>query len=70
MRLNRQSQQGSVIMIAIFVIVVMGFLAAALSRIEWSNQDILSRELLGNKAYFAAHSVNEAALNTIYPLPS
>lgn len=68
MSLSRKRHQGSVIMIAIFVIVVMGLLAAALSRIEWSNQDTFSRQILGNKAYFAAHSVNEVALTTIYPL--
>lgn len=68
MFLSRQRQQGSVIMIAIFVIVVIGFLAAALSRIDWSNQNTLSRQILGNTAYYAARSVNEVALTTIYPL--
>ena len=57
-----KKQAGNLYIVAIFVIVVMGFLAAALSRMEWSNQDALSRDLLGTKAWFAAHSLNEFAL--------
>ncbi len=45
-----KKQAGNLYIVAIFVIVVMGFLAAALSRMEWSNQDALSRDLLGTKA--------------------
>ncbi|MGL6026592.1 MAG: MSHA biogenesis protein MshP, partial [Vibrio sp.] len=51
-----KKQAGNLYIVAIFVIVVMGFLAAALTRIEWSNQDALSRDVLGTQAWFAAHS--------------
>ncbi|QIL85221.1 MSHA biogenesis protein MshP [Vibrio sp. HDW18] len=65
---NIKKQAGNLYLVAIFVIVVMGFLAAALSRIEWSNQDALSRDVLGTQAWFAAHSLNELALTQFYPL--
>lgn len=65
---GRRKQGGNLYMVALFVIVVMGFLASALSRMEWSNQDGLARELLGTQAWFAAHSVNEMALTQLYPL--
>ncbi|EKO3610543.1 MSHA biogenesis protein MshP [Vibrio cincinnatiensis] len=63
-----QKQAGNLYIVAIFVLVVMGFLASALTRLEWSNHDALSRDLLGTKAWFAAHSSNELALTLVYPL--
>ncbi len=65
-RIKRQT--GNLYIVAIFVIVVMGFLATALSRMEWSNSDSLTKELLGTRAWFAAHSVNEYVLTQMYPL--
>ncbi|MZI92725.1 MSHA biogenesis protein MshP [Vibrio sp. CAIM 722] len=63
-----KKQSGNLYIVAIFVIIVMGLLASALTRMEWSNQDSISRELIGNKAWYAAHSINERALTTMYPL--
>ncbi|WP_172561874.1 MSHA biogenesis protein MshP [Vibrio furnissii] len=63
-----KKQSGNLYIVVIFVIVVMGFLATALGRMEWSNQDALSRDLLGTKAWFAAHSLNELALTQLYPV--
>lgn len=63
-----KQQAGNLYIVAIFVIVVMGFLATALSRMEWSNSDALSKDLLGTRAWFAAHSVNEYVLTQIYPV--
>lgn len=65
---KRTKQQGSMILVAVFVIVVMGLLAANLSRIQWSNQDTLSREVLGTQAWFVAQSANEWALVTLFPI--
>lgn len=61
-------QSGSVLIVVIFVIVVMGLLAGTMARLEWSNQDTQSRELLGTQAWFMAHSSNEWALTQLYPL--
>ncbi len=63
-----RKQAGNLYIVAIFVIVVMGFLATALSRMEWSNSDALSKDLLGTRAWLAAHSVNEYLLTKMYPL--
>lgn len=63
-----RKQVGNLYIVAIFVLVIMGFLASALTRLEWSNHDALSRDLLGTKAWFAAHSLNEFALTLAYPL--
>ena len=63
-----KKQAGNLYIVAIFVIVVMGFLANALARMEWSNRDALSKDLLGTRAWFVAHSVNELALTQLYPL--
>ncbi len=65
---RRKTQQGNMIIVAVFVIVVMGLLAVNLSRINWSNQDTLTREVLGTQAWFVAHSSNEWALATLYPI--
>jgi MSHA biogenesis protein MshP len=56
------------IIMAVFVIVVMGMLALSLSRMQWSNQDILTRDVLGTRAWFLAHSGNEWALTKLFPL--
>ncbi|MGR2946621.1 MSHA biogenesis protein MshP [Vibrio vulnificus] len=65
---NRRKQQGNMLVVAIFVIVVMGFLASSLTRINWSNSDNLTREQLGTQAWLMAHSANEWALTQLYPL--
>lgn len=61
-------QSGSVLIVVIFVVVVMGLLAGTMARLEWSNQDTQSREIIGNRAWFIAHSANEWALTQLYPL--
>ncbi|MDH5904099.1 MSHA biogenesis protein MshP [Vibrio splendidus] len=68
MRHRKSSQQGSVLVVAIFVIVVMGFLATSLVQVQWSNHDTLTRKQLGTQAWLLAHSVNEWALTQVYPL--
>ena len=68
MRHSKSSQQGSVLVVAIFVIVVMGFLATSLVQVQWSNHDTLTRKQLGTQAWLLAHSANEWALTQVYPL--
>lgn len=65
---NRRKQQGNMLVVAIFVIVVMGFLASLLTRINWSNSDNLTREQLGTQAWLMAQSANEWALTQLYPV--
>lgn len=61
-------QSGNVLIVVIFVVVVMGLLAGTMARLEWSNQDTQSREILGTRAWFMAHSANEWALTQMFPL--
>ncbi|PMH39885.1 MSHA biogenesis protein MshP [Vibrio sp. 10N.286.49.B3] len=63
-----RKQRGSLYIVAIFVITVMGFLAMLLGRIQWSNHDALTKEQLGTQAWLLAHSSNEWALTQMYPL--
>ena len=57
---NRHSspyqQQGSMLVIAIFIIVVISLLAASLSRILSSTADSVANEVYSAKAYFSADS--------------
>ncbi|MEZ8194864.1 MULTISPECIES: MSHA biogenesis protein MshP [Vibrio] len=66
---KKSRQSGSVLVVAIFVIVVMGFLASSLTRVNWSNSDNQTREHLGTQAWLLAHSANEWALTQLYPIP-
>lgn len=68
MYLRQKRQQGSMIILAIFIVVVMSLLATNLIRIKWSNQDTLTREALGTQAWFLAHSASEWALTKLYPI--
>ncbi|OLQ92862.1 MSHA biogenesis protein MshP [Vibrio ponticus] len=67
---HRVQQQGSLLIVVVFVLVVMGFLATQLSRFEWSNHDAHSKDVLGTQAWLLAQSVNEQVLTRFYPLTS
>lgn len=62
-----KAQAGSLYVVVIFVLVVMGFLATSVSRIEWSNSDAHSKDIIGMQASILAYSANEWVLNEIYP---
>jgi len=51
-----QQQQGSMLVISIFIVVVIALLAASLSRILSSTADSVANEVYSGKAYFAADS--------------
>ncbi|HHF2920621.1 TPA: MSHA biogenesis protein MshP [Vibrio diabolicus] len=65
---HRRNSRGNVLIIVLFVIIVMGYLASSLMKVTWSNQSGLTREFLGTKAWFVAQSANEWALTQLYPL--
>ena len=65
---RKNRQQGHVLIVVLFVIIVLGYLAASLMKVSWSNQSTLTREFLGTKAWFIAQSANEWALTQLYPL--
>lgn len=63
-----KKQQGSMLMVALFIIVVMGLLVAALSRLVISSSSMVSTEVLGARAFFAAQTGLELGLAELYPL--
>ena len=65
---HRRNSSGNVLIIVLFVIIVMGYLASSLMKVTWSNQSGLTREFLGTKAWFVAQSANEWALTRLYPI--
>ncbi|GEM75950.1 hypothetical protein [Vibrio sagamiensis] len=62
------AQRGSILIVVLFVILIMGYLATSLTMVRWSNQSSLSRSVLGVQAWFMAQSANEWALTQLYPL--
>ncbi|WP_299019229.1 MSHA biogenesis protein MshP [uncultured Photobacterium sp.] len=64
----RRRQQGSALVVAIFVITVMAVMAAALIKINWSQSDTTTREVLGARAWLAANSGIEWGLNRLFPI--
>ncbi|SKA27264.1 MshP protein [Photobacterium toruni] len=61
-------QRGSGLMIVLFVIVVMGLMAIAMTKIGASSQTMTTKEVLGTRAWFSAYSANEVLLTKIFPL--
>ncbi|EAR54532.1 hypothetical protein SKA34_22739 [Photobacterium sp. SKA34] len=61
-------QRGSGLMIVLFVIVVMGLMAMVMTKIGVSSQTMTTKEVLGTRAWFTAHSANEVVLTKIFPL--
>lgn len=64
----RKKQQGSALVIAIFIIVVMTILVAALSKMLIGSSESVSYEVLGTRAFFAAQSGMEQGLTQLFPL--
>ncbi|WP_337841475.1 type II secretory pathway component [Rheinheimera sp.] len=64
----RQRQGGSALLVAVFVIVLMGLLVAALSRMLQSSTEAVSYEVLGTRAFFAAQTGLEAGLVQLFPV--
>ncbi|MCA1929294.1 pilus assembly PilX N-terminal domain-containing protein [Rheinheimera sp.] len=64
----RNKQRGSALVIAIFIIVVMTILVAALSKMLIGSSESVSYEVLGTRAFFAAQSGMEQGLSQLFPL--
>lgn len=61
-------QQGSMLVIALFIIVVMSLLVGSMSKLLQSSSETISLEVLGTRAFFAAQTGMESAVALIYPL--
>lgn len=63
-----RSQTGSALVVAIFIITVMAMMAAAMIKINASQAVTTTQEILGTRAWFAAHSGIEISLNKLFPI--
>lgn len=75
MRHNKQpiqlnQQRGNTLVIAVFVIVVLGGLVAALAGLLRTTSESVVIEVLGTRSYLAAQSGLEQAMMEVYPLNS
>lgn len=63
-----QQQTGSALVVAIFVIVVLGLLVSVLSQLVRTSSDSVVVEVQGNRAFMAAQSGMQRAMLLLYPL--
>jgi MSHA biogenesis protein MshP len=63
-----QKQSGSAIVLAIFVIVIISLLGAALVSLQRDSAKGTSYEIYASRAYLSAYSASEIALTELFPL--
>ncbi len=68
MRHNQIKQKGSLLVISVVVMVVVGYLSLNLIKIETNNHATTSSQVLGTQAWFLAHSGIEWGLVQLFPL--
>lgn len=61
-------QNGSALVIAIFIIVVMTLLGSALVKMSSSNAETIAYEVIGTRAYQAAQAGAQRKLSEVFPL--
>lgn len=62
------TQKGNALVLAIFIIVVMTLLGAALVRMISSNAETIAYEVIGTRAYQAAQAGAQKKLGELFPL--
>ena len=65
---NANKQKGSMLVLAIFVLVVFLLLGMGLSNIVSKGEETLAYEVIGIRAYAAANTGAESALQVLFPL--
>lgn len=70
LKLTKHSQQGSALIIGVFVLTVMFLLAASLIRIVGDADESVNMEVWGTRALFSANSGADAALAELFPVNS
>lgn len=68
LKLSQQAQQGSALIIGVFVLTVMFVIAASLIRIVGDADESVNMEVWGTRALFSANSGADAALAELFPL--
>ncbi|AVJ55074.1 Type II secretory pathway component [Idiomarina sp. OT37-5b] len=67
-RIGARRQTGSALVVAIFVIVVLGLLVSVLSRLVSTSSDSVVVEIFGGRAFNAAQSGLQQATLELYPV--
>ncbi|GAW94425.1 MULTISPECIES: hypothetical protein [Colwellia] len=60
-------QQGSSLILALFVIIILTLLGSVLMRMISTSSETVSQEILGTRAYMAANSAMQAELQLLFP---
>ncbi|WP_076417153.1 hypothetical protein [Colwellia sp. UCD-KL20] len=66
--ITKNAQKGSSLVLAIFILVVMSLLGAALLRMMATNEETYVYEVLGTRAYNAAQTGAQRKLQQLFPL--
>ncbi|MCP3908395.1 MAG: hypothetical protein GY712_10320 [Oceanicoccus sp.] len=64
---SRKKQQGFSVVMAVFIIVVLGMLAAAMIKFLSAGAESVAREIISARALMAAESGAQRKLNEIFP---
>ena len=62
-----EAQQGSALILALFVIIVVTMLGGALVRILSTSSETITQEVIGTRAFMAANSAMQAELQQLFP---
>ena len=65
---RKKKQSGSALVVAIFVIVVLGLLVSVLSQLVRTSSDSVVVEVLGNRAFMAAQAGLQRSMLELFPL--
>ncbi len=66
--LRISKQQGSSLVLALFVIIILTLLGSVLMRMISTSSETVSQEVLGTRAYMAANSAMQGELQLLFPL--
>lgn len=61
-------QNGSALMMALFIIIVLILLGSALVKVLSTSSETIAQEVIGTRAYMAANSAMQAELQKLFPL--
>ena len=67
-RSNMTKQNGSALMMALFIMIVLILLGSALVKVLSTSSETIAQEVIGTRAYMAANSAMQAELQKLFPL--
>tara|TARA_R110001583_G_scaffold36_4_gene299 strand:+ start:1559 stop:2056 length:498 start_codon:yes stop_codon:yes gene_type:complete len=65
---TQAKQEGSALMLTLFIIIVLTLLGGALMKILSTSSESIAQEVIGTRAYMAANSAMQAELQKLFPL--